>query len=95
MIIYIAGPITGVEDYRERFGRVEAKLKAKGHLVLNPARLPAGLEYEHYMKIDLAMLEVADAVCGLCGWEENPGASIEVALAQSLGKYLIFEREDA
>lgn len=45
MKIYIAGPITGIPDYKERFAKAEAELKAKGHAVMNPAALPEGFEY--------------------------------------------------
>ena len=43
MKIYIAGPITGVVDYREKFAVAERELAKRGHVVLNPAALPEGL----------------------------------------------------
>ena len=42
MIIYIAGPITGVTDYKEKFDQAEHQLTELGHKVLNPATLPRG-----------------------------------------------------
>lgn len=38
MKLYIAGPITGVPDYAERFKRAEEDLKAMGHTVINPVK---------------------------------------------------------
>lgn len=36
---------------------------------------------EKYMPICLAMLEQADAICMLDGWEDSDGANIELAYA--------------
>ena len=38
MKLYIAGPITGVPDYEERFKKAEEDLKAMGHTVINPVK---------------------------------------------------------
>ena len=74
MIIYIAGPITGVENYQENFDKVERGLTDTGHKVLNPAKLPQG------------MIDVADAVVMLPGWEKSLGANQEYGYALALGK---------
>lgn len=41
--IYLAGPITGVEGYREAFRKWEEHYRGRGYTVLNPAVLPEGL----------------------------------------------------
>ena len=85
MIIYIAGPITGVENYQENFAKVERELTNEGHVVLNPAKLPQGLgDLETYMHICLPMIAVADAVVMLPGWEKSLGANREYGFAQAL-----------
>lgn len=43
MKIYIAGKITGDENYREKFAKAQAELEKDGHIVLNPSVLPEGL----------------------------------------------------
>jgi hypothetical protein len=44
MKIYIAGPMTGYPDYnRTAFFSKAKELMEEGHIVLNPALLPAGL----------------------------------------------------
>ena len=43
MKIYIAGKITGDDGYRAKFQEATKNLEALGHVVLNPAILPAGL----------------------------------------------------
>ena len=37
MRVYIAGPITGIMDYKEKFIKAEKQLKEMGHIVINPA----------------------------------------------------------
>lgn len=89
MIIYIAGPITGVEDYEENFAKVERELTKEGHTVLNPAVLPQGLgDLKTYMQICLPMVEIADAVVMLPGWEKSLGANREYGYALALEKLI-------
>lgn len=91
MIVYIAGPITGVENYKENFTRAEEKLRSEGDVVLNPTRLPVELSYESHMRIDLAMVAEADVVYALKGWMQSKGAVAEVEVAKALGKTIWFE----
>ncbi len=90
MKIYIAGKITGVDNYKEIFGEAEARLKKMGFTVMNPAILPyPGFEHNEYMQICLTMIDVCDAVCLLDGWEESTGACMEFYHANSNGKLII------
>jgi len=72
MKIYIAGPITGKFDYREKFKTAEQELIAKGHIVINPASLPSGLK--DYMPICKAMIDQCDTVYFLKEWDVSVGA---------------------
>ena len=60
MRVYISGPITGTDDYMERFERKQRELEDLGYKVVNPALLgtilPDDMKYEEYMKIDLLLL---------------------------------------
>nr|EDU9551452.1 DUF4406 domain-containing protein [Salmonella enterica subsp. enterica] len=85
-VIYITGPMSGLEDFnRNNFDAVAAMLKAIGHTVLNPALLPDGLTYGQYIKISKTMLECADTIYLLEGWQDSAGATAEHALAKKLG----------
>ena len=94
MIFYIAGPMTGKEDFnRPEFMEVERFLKSAGHTVLNPAMLPTDMRDEAYMPICMAMLEQADVLYLLRGWEASMGASIEKAYAEYQNKLVVYDTE--
>lgn len=87
MIIYIAGPMSGIKDFnRPLFNMVAAELADQGHSVLNPATLPDGLSQGQYMQICLPMVAVADELVMLPGWEQSEGAYIEFLSAKKCGK---------
>jgi len=75
--VYIAGKITGDKEYKAKFQEAATSLAAVGHVVLNPATLPLGLEETDYMRICLAMLDAADMAVFLPDWEESEGAMLE------------------
>lgn len=86
MKIYIAGKITGDPKYRDRFRGEAKKLEALGHIVLNPAALPEGMSKAEYMRICFAMIDCADTVFLLPGWQGSPGARLERAYCSYIGK---------
>jgi hypothetical protein len=84
-VVFIAGPMTGVVNAnREAFNAEARRIEENGFTVLNPAVLPDGLEHHEYMVITLAMLEQADIICLLDGWENSAGAKTEFARAIEL-----------
>lgn len=88
--IYIAGKINGFEGFKDYFQFYEDALKELDFIVLNPAKLPSGMEYEDYMTICYAMIDVADEVCLLPNWENSPGANREKHYAISKQKNISY-----
>ena len=86
MKIYIAGKITGDRKYRAKFREAAKALEALGHVVLNPATLPAGLTDADYMRIGMAMLDTADQVTFLPDYQESAGAMVEMDYCRRIGK---------
>lgn len=95
--IYISGAITGTDDYKERFHQAECYLTRKGYEVINPTKLdlilPENTQYEEYMHACMALIELADAVYMLDGWQDSKEANREYGKACGLGMKLIFERK--
>ena len=88
--IYIAGPMSGLPNFnRDAFHREAERLQTLGHVALNPAILPDGLEQHEYMAICIEMVKMADQLVMLPGWERSAGARAEHALAIKLGKAII------
>jgi len=91
MKVYIAGKITGLENYKLEFEKAETFLKLQGHRVLNPSILPyPGFEHHEYMHICFAMIDVCDAVFLLENWTTSDGAKMEIKYAIDKGKRPIY-----
>ncbi|ENC6660101.1 DUF4406 domain-containing protein [Aeromonas hydrophila] len=88
--IYIAGPMSGLPNFnRDAFNLEAERLSALGHVALNPAILPDGLEQHEYMALCIEMVKMADQLVMLPHWEHSAGATAEHALAIKLGKPVI------
>jgi nucleoside 2-deoxyribosyltransferase len=91
-VIYIAGPITGVEKYWEAFEQAEDDLTAAGYIPLSPARLPEGMTNAQYMRTCLAMIDSADAVLFLQDFDQSAGARLERQYCEYVGKPCVMHR---
>ncbi|MEN5159723.1 DUF4406 domain-containing protein [Achromobacter spanius] len=86
--VYLAGPMTGHEDFNfPAFHAAAERLRGLGLEVVNPADhgLVSGLGWADYMRWDLVKLAGCHSVYVLPRWEKSKGASLEVAIAQALG----------
>jgi hypothetical protein len=94
MILYISGPMTGIEQYNHpAFHAAAADLRAKGYEVISPAEIEQPiLDWEACMRRDIRELMFAHKVVVLPGWQKSKGAKIEVNLALDLGMEVIDAR---
>lgn len=87
MRVYISGPITGTNDYMERFAAAEEKLKKDGYSVINPAKvnsmMPKDTTYEEYMRMSFTMLDMCEVIYMMKGWEKSSGANREYGYARA------------
>ena len=92
MKIYISGAITNNPNYKQQFQEAEQHLKQlyPNAIILNPTILPEGLDYNDYMHIDMAMIEIADMIYFIEGWEESKGANIELCHAIAHNKKIVY-----
>ena len=93
-VVYIAGPISGVEKYWEAFEKADDALQAAGFIGLSPSRLPWGMTREQYMRICFAMLDSADAVLFLPGSYNSQGAMLEYNYCGYIGKPCVHSIEE-
>ena len=92
--IYISGAITGHNNFYEKFKHAELWLKENGYDTINPAKISIdlpNLSYEDYMKIDYTLINIADCVFMLDGWQKSKGACAELSYAKSLGKKILYQ----
>jgi nucleoside 2-deoxyribosyltransferase len=93
MKVYVAGPMTGYEEFnRPAFDEMAEFLRSKGHAVVNPHELTdsvfngnRALPHATYMKADLGALLQCDAIVLLDGWDESKGALCEAHVALRTG----------
>lgn len=85
--IYISGPMAGLpEGNVPAFNKAAQRLRGCGYSVLNPAELNSDRPPRHVcMRRDIEAIMRSNAVATLRGWQNSPGAKLEVALAEELG----------
>lgn len=93
-IIYISGPMAGIEGYKKNFKAAEEKMKEAGHEVVNPAEIDVeGMDREEILDMDLKLLGGCDGICMLKGWQQSCGANREYGFALGRGIEVLYEDE--
>lgn len=86
--VYIAGPMTGIEEHNyPAFNEAAKTLREAGWHVENPADhgVVEGAQWADYLHYDLGRLATCSALYLLPGWEKSRGACLEVLVAKELG----------
>lgn len=106
MLIYLSGPITGIENgNRTAFARAAAMLQQAGYMVKNPHDIfcePAPQDHnqllaywQRAMRADIRALVDCDRIAMLPGWEKSEGARLEHFVAGKLGIGAIYMQWEA
>ena len=93
-IVYLSGKITDNPNYKSEFACAELFLVQMGYMVVNPARLDEvanNLTYEQYMQICYRLVDIADIIFMVSGWQKSKGANAELSYAKSLGKKVMYQ----
>lgn len=98
MKIYLAGKISGNDDYKEQFAELERRIYdiaeeygREDITVLNPATLPEGMSRSEYMRICFQMIDISDCAFFLDGWIDSDGATLERDYCKYIGKTIYSE----
>lgn len=89
MKVYIAGQITGLPNYKEKFDKISEAYSEAGFSVLNPATLPPNMSRSDYMRICFAMIDTADIVIFLDNFRQSDGAMLEYNYCKYIAKSTI------
>lgn len=88
MNIYIAGPITGLDEWSKDviFSSAQVAVQAKGHTPINPyhfeKHLPQNEDHEKYMRVCIEIIRsFADAIYFVPGWKKSAGCQEEYSFA--------------
>jgi len=92
MSIYVAGPMTGVEDFNyPAFNAAAVALRHAGFTVLNPVDAekhnpdwPQSQPWDWYMRYAIRMVTRCTKMALLPGWEASTGANLEHDIAKAL-----------
>lgn len=95
MKIYISGKITGlpIEEAKAKFADAATQMEDAGYTAYDPmhhVQYDPTWTWEMYMKADIALLCLCDAIYMLDNWQDSTGAKIEHDLAKSLNMTIIY-----
>lgn len=97
MKIYIAGPITGTDDARDRFEAMARRIERYGHTPINPFYIelayPKGSHCE-YMSLCFSLMKYADGILFMDGWKKSAGARMEYSRAKAARLPMYFAVEE-
>ena len=97
MRVFISGPITGHDDYKDAFEDAKRQIQEWGHEVINPADLdqiiPSTTTQDEYMILCFNLISMSDAIYQIQGWEDSRGACKEYGFALGRGKQVFGQKD--
>lgn len=93
-IVYIAGPIKEVANFKENFKKAQVFLRSTGATVINPAELSGNVihgNFNEYLDICATMVSKCNCIYLLKGYEKSIGAVYELEVAKANGLHIIKE----
>ena len=93
MKLYVAGRIADEKDYVAKFERACDEVRSMGCVPVNPCDIEHdhGKTWAEFMVNDIKAMLDCEGVYALRDWERSKGATIEVCLAKSLGKRIVYQ----
>ena len=92
--LFISGPVSGKAYYWKAFDEAKTYYSGQGYAVMVPSDLPVGMGHADYARVCLAMVDSADEVAFLPGWEESAGARLEMEYCCYTGKVTRMYEDD-
>lgn len=94
--VYLSGPITGTEDFKDRFEFGEIKVYQKfgdNARAINPVKiaeqLPESITYDEIMQICFDTIRACDVLLLMPGWQKSMGCNQEYGYAIGIGKEVV------
>jgi hypothetical protein len=89
--VYIAGMISGLNNWEENFLIAENFIKKHNGFPLSPRVLPPKMTQEAYMDICFSLVRNCNVILFLRNWKESLGAVAEHAYAIKIQRTVLYE----
>lgn len=93
-IVYLSGNLLENKNAKDEFYRAELFLKQMGYTVMNPVEILKDLQelkQEDRIRVCYRLVDVADIIFMVSGWQKSKGANAELSYAKSLGKEIKYQ----
>lgn len=98
--VYISGKISGLKPlqahghFKKAANELAVHHNFNPRYIINPMSLDVvfpAFQPEQFLRLDLALVEIADCIYMLDNWRDSDGAKAELAHAKKLNKKIMFE----
>lgn len=95
-IVFLSGKVNKYnDDYKKDFAVAEEYLTRRKYVVLNSARIDElsceKLTDKKYMQVCYRLIDIADIVFMVSGWNTSKIANAQLTYAKSLGKKIMYQ----